>query len=141
MGFQCETNETHSTDPTRKHLPGEILEEIVSSPGILIPFCKNFNRKHQIIYKYLISPGWARLRIRYRKISLKRLTQGLLFKCILKDQESKSWVFFEGPRRFWGPQKSEKFNFLKRTNKSVDHKFKSFAINWPQISIQNLKFA
>ena len=36
---------------------------------------------------------------------------------------------------FWGPQKSEKFNFSKCTNKSVDHKFKSFAINWPQISI------
>ena len=27
------------------------------------------------------------------------------------------------------PQKSEKFNFSKRTNKSVDHKSNSFAIN------------
>ena len=44
-------------------------------------------------------------------------------------------VEFEGPRRFRGPQKSEKFNFLKCTNKSIDHKFKSFAIDWPQISI------
>ena len=43
--------------------------------------------------------------------------------------ESKSWVFFEGPRRFRGPQKSEKFDFSKLTNESVDHKFKSFAIN------------
>ena len=78
---------------------------------------------------------------RYRTIFLKRFIQGLVFKGILKGQESKSWDFFEGPRRFRGPQKSEKFNFSKRTNKSVDHKFKSFAINWPQISIYNLKFA
>ena len=47
----------------------------------------------------------------------------------LKGQESKSWVFFEGPRRLRGSQKSEKFNFSKYTNKKVDHKFKSFAIN------------
>ena len=36
--------------------------------------------------------------------------------------------FFEGPRRFRGPQKSEKFYFSKHTKTSVDHKFKSFAI-------------
>ena len=42
---------------------------------------------------------------------------------------------------FWGPQKSEKFNFPNPTNKSVNHKIKSFAINWPKISIQTLKFA
>ena len=65
----------------------------------------------------------------YRTIFLKRFIQGLVFKGILKGQEFKSWDFFEGPRRFRGPQKSEKFNFSKRTNKSVDHKFKSFAIN------------
>ena len=55
--------------------------------------------------------------------------QGLVFKGILKGQESKSWDFFEGSRRFRGPQKSEKIYFLKRTKTSVDHKFKSFAIN------------
>ena len=49
---------------------------------------------------------------RYRTIFLKRLIQGLVFKGILKGQESKSWIRFEGPRRFRGPQKSEKFNFL-----------------------------
>ena len=53
---------------------------------------------------------------RYRTIFLKRFIQGLVFKGILKGQESKSWDFFEGPRRFRGPQKSEKFNFSKRTN-------------------------
>ena len=73
--------------------------------------------------------------IRYRTKKLKRFIQGLVFKGILKGQESKSWDFSEGPRRFRGPQKSEKFHFSKRTNKSVDHKFKFFAINWPQISI------
>ena len=72
---------------------------------------------------------------RYRTKNLKRFIQGLVFKGILKGQESKSWDFFEGPRRFRGPQKSEKFYFSKRTKTSVDHKFKSFAINWPQISI------
>ncbi len=74
---------------------------------------------------------WQRdtLITRYRKIFLKRLIQGLFFKGILKGQESKSWDFFEGPRRFRGPQKLEKLNFLKRTNKSVAHEFKSFAIN------------
>ena len=64
---------------------------------------------------------------RYRTI--KRSAQGLVFKDILKGQESKSWDFFEDPRRFRGPQKLEKFNFSKCTNKSVDHKFKFFAIN------------
>ena len=53
----------------------------------------------------------------------------IVFKGTLKGQESKSWDFFEGPRRFRGPQKSEKFYFSKRTKTSVDHKFKSFAIN------------
>ena len=72
---------------------------------------------------------------RYRTKNLKRFIQGLVFKGILKGQESKSWDFFEGPRRFRGPQKSENFYFSKRTKTSVDHKFKSFAINWPQISI------
>ena len=67
--------------------------------------------------------------IRYRTKNLKRFIQGLVFKGILKGQESKSWDFFEGPRRFRGPQKSEKFYFSKRTKTSVDHKFKSFAIN------------
>ena len=66
---------------------------------------------------------------RYRTKNLKRFIQGLVFKGILKGQESKSWDFFEGPRRFRGPQKSEKFYFSKRTKTSVDHKFKSFAIN------------
>ena len=47
---------------------------------------------------------------RYRTNFLKWLAQGLLFKGILKGQESKSWVFFEGPRRFWGPQKQERKN-------------------------------
>ena len=79
--------------------------------------------------------------IRYRTKNLKRFIQGLVFKGILKGQESKSWDFFEGPRRFRGPQKSENFYFSKRTKTSVDHKFKSFAINWPQISIETLKFA
>ena len=74
-------------------------------------------------------------KIRYRTMFLKRFIQGLVFKGILKGQESNSWDFFEDPRRFRGPQKLEKFNFSKRTNKSVDHKFTSFAINWPQISI------
>ena len=37
-------------------------------------------------------------------------TQGPLFQGIPKGQESKSWVFFEGPRRFWGPQKQERKN-------------------------------
>ena len=69
------------------------------------------------------------LKIRYRTTILKRFIQGLVFKGILKGQESKSWDFFEGPRRFRGPQKSEKLNFLKRTKTSVDHKFKTFAIN------------
>ena len=72
---------------------------------------------------------------RYRTIFIKRFIQGLVFKGMLKGQESKSWNFFEGPRRFRGPPKSEKLNFSKRTNKSVDNKFKPFAINWPQISI------
>ena len=36
--FEYETYETQCTDPTKKHLPGEILEEIVSSPGILVLF-------------------------------------------------------------------------------------------------------
>ena len=76
-----------------------------------------------------------RFYIRHRTILLKRLIQGLVFYYIPKGQEFKSWVFFEGPRRFRGPQKSEKFYFSKRTKTSVDHKFKSFAINWPQISI------
>ena len=76
---------------------------------------------------------------RYRTIFLKRLIQGLVFWCILKDQESKSWVFFEGPRRFRGPQKSEKVNLSKLSNKSVDHKFKSFAIN--SISFSYIKSA
>ena len=67
--------------------------------------------------------------IRYRTKNLKRFIQGLVFKGILKGQKSKSWDFFEGPRRFRGPQKSEKIYFLKRTKTSVDHKFKSFAIN------------
>ena len=66
---------------------------------------------------------------RYRTKNLKRFIQGLVFKGILKGHESKSWDFFEGPRRFRGPQKSEKFHFSKRTKTSVDHKFKSFAIN------------
>ena len=69
------------------------------------------------------------LQTRYRTKNLKRFIQGLVFKGILKGQESKSWDFFEGPRRFRGPQKSEKFYFSKRTKTSVDHKFKSFAIN------------
>jgi hypothetical protein len=69
------------------------------------------------------------LTTRYRIIFLKRFIQGLVFKGILKGQESKSWDFFECPRRFRGPQKSEKFNFSNRTNKRVDHKFISFAIN------------
>ena len=76
-----------------------------------------------------------RFYIRHRTILLKRLIQGLVFYYIPKGQEFKSWVFFEGPRRFRGPQKSENFYFSKRTKTSVDHKFKSFAINWPQISI------
>ena len=83
--------------------------------------------------RILLSNEWRELanewNSRYRTIFLKRFIQGLVFKGILKGQESKSWDFFEGPRRFRGPQKSEKFNFLKRTNKSVDHKFKYFAIN------------
>jgi hypothetical protein len=66
---------------------------------------------------------------RYRTKNLKRFIQGLVFEGILKGQESKSWDFFEGPRRFRGPQKSEKFNFSKHKKTSVDHKFKSFAIN------------
>ena len=66
---------------------------------------------------------------RYRTIFLKRFIQGLVFKGILKGPESKSWDFFEGPRRFKGPQKTEKFYFSKLTNQSVDHKFTSFAIN------------
>ena len=66
---------------------------------------------------------------RYRTKNLKRFIQGLVFKGILNGQESKSWDFIEGPRRFRGPQKSEKFNFSKRTKTSVDHKFKYFAIN------------
>ena len=66
---------------------------------------------------------------RYRTIFLKMFIQGLVFKGILKGQESKSWDFFEGPRRFRGPQKSEKFVFSKRTNKSIHYEFKSFAIN------------
>ena len=70
-----------------------------------------------------------RFNIRHRTILLKRLIQGLVFYYIHKGQEFKSWVFFEGPRRFRGLQKSEKFNFSKRTKTSVDHKFKSFAIN------------
>ena len=82
-----------------------------------------------------------RLHSRYRTIFLKRFIQDLVFKGILKGQEFKSRDFFEGPRRFRGPQKSEKFNFSKRINKSVDHKFKSFAISCPQISIWNLKLA
>ena len=82
-----------------------------------------------------------RFYIRHRTILLKRLIQGLVFYYIPKGQEFKSWVFFEGPRRFRGPQKSEKFIFLKRRNKSVGHKFNSFAINYPQISVENLKFA
>ena len=57
-----------------------------------------------------------------------RLISGV-FKGILKGQESKSWDFYEGLRRFKGPQKSEKFNFSKPTNKSVNHKFKFFAMN------------
>ena len=76
-----------------------------------------------------------RLDSRYRTKKLKRFIQGLVFKGILKGPESKSWDFFEGPRKFRGPQKSEQFEFSKRTKTSVDHKFKSFAINWPQISI------
>ena len=52
--------------------------------------------------------GWNR----YRTFFQKRFIQGLVFKGILKGQESKSWDFFEGPRRFRGPQKSEKFDFL-----------------------------
>ena len=56
-----------------------------------------------------------------KAVNLKRFIQGLVFKGILKGQESKSWDFFECPRRFRGPQKSEKFNFSKPTNKSVDH--------------------
>ena len=36
--------------------------------------------------------------------------QGLVFWGIPKGQESKSWVVFEGPRRFWGPQKQERKN-------------------------------
>ena len=76
-----------------------------------------------------------RFYIRHRTILLKRLIQGLVFYYIPKGQEFKSWVFFEGPRRFRGLQKSEKNYFSKRTNISIDHKFKSFAINWPQISI------
>ena len=73
--------------------------------------------------------GTNKQQLRYRTIFLKRFIQGLVFKGTLKGQESKSWNFFEDPRRFRGPQKSEKFNFSKRTNKSVDHIFKSFAIN------------
>ena len=57
-----------------------------------------------------------------------RLISGV-FKGILKGQESKSWDFYEGLRRFKGPQKSEKTNFSNRTNLSVDHKFNYFAIN------------
>ena len=51
------------------------------------------------------------------------------FKAYLKVKNPKVGSFFEGPRRFRGPQKSEKFNFSKRTNRSVDHKFIFFAIN------------
>ena len=72
---------------------------------------------------------------RYRTKNLKSFIQGLVFKGKLKGQESKSWDFFEGPRRFRGPQKSTKLNFSKRTKTSVDHKFKSFAINRPPISV------
>ena len=53
------------------------------------------------------------LHSRYRTKILKWSPQGLLFQGLLKGQESKSWVFFEGPRRVWGPQKSEKKSFLK----------------------------
>ena len=77
---------------------------------------------------YVLSPRIG-LFNRYRTKNLKRFIQGLVFKGILKGQESKSWDFFEGPRRFRGPQKSEKNNFSKRANLSVDHKFKPFAIN------------
>ena len=66
---------------------------------------------------------------RYRAIFLKMSTQGIVFYCILKSQEFKIRVFFEGLRRYRGPQKSEKFNFSKRKNDSVDHNFKSHAIN------------
>ena len=57
------------------------------------------------------------------------MIQGLVFQRIPKGQESKSLVFFEGPRRFLGPQNSEKFNFPKHTNKSLDRKIKFFAIS------------
>ena len=59
---------------------------------------------------------------------LKRSLQALGFKGILKGQESKSWVFFECV-------KSQK-SFSKRTNKSVDHKFKYFAINRPKLAFR-----
>ena len=61
--------------------------------------------------------------------SLKGRPKAQFFKAYSKVKNPKGWDFFEGPRRFRGPQKSEKFNFSKRTNKSVDHKFKSVAIN------------
>ena len=76
-----------------------------------------------------------RFYIRHRTILLKRLIQGLVFYYIHKGQEFKSWVFFEGPRRFRGLQKSENLIFQNAQINSVDHKFESFAINRPEISI------
>ena len=87
----------------------------------------DFSKPKRWYYQYIQKVMHSN--IRYRTKNLKRFIQGLVFKGILKGQESKSWDFFEGPRRFRGPQKSEKIYFLKRTKTSVDHKFKSFAIN------------
>ena len=55
------------------------------------------------------------------------------FKAYPKVKNPKVWSFLRAPEDF--AQMSEKFNFSKRTNTIVDHKFTSFAINWQKISI------
>ena len=52
---------------------------------------------------------------RYRTKNLKRFNKDIVLKGIIKSKESKSWDFFEGPRRFRGSQKSEIFYFSKHT--------------------------
>ena len=73
----------------------------------------------QVSFSHKLKLSSVNLLHRYRTKNLKRFIQGLVFKGILKGQESKSWDFFEGPRRFRGPQKLGKFDFSKLTNISV----------------------
>ena len=65
---------------------------------------------------------FALTKLGYRTLFLKRPS---FLNCTSRSR-IQNFTLFEGLRSFRGSHKSEKFNFSKRQNESVDHEFKYF---------------